>query len=284
MSSHGKSQGQSRAGTKQPADNSIYQSNYNTVLSYQTAKSGALFQAGVRVSKLAISYQLVSTESQARRTRGFYPHRRALGNFVLQIDSIHWQEHQALMHWFRAYTDAALNSDGNMLQPPAMWVQCQARNFRRSGVPVGLFTFGDHIGSNVFSPAIQFLSARDPGDPQSTMIFKQGASATDYSDTATLAVEYFYPDSRASYPGSADAWMYGYGQPPDWYTLQHAVDPGTATTADEGLDLTTTVDDSTGGNLQSTTNEQVPQAPSPTPTVPPTVLLPGGVITPGEGP
>jgi hypothetical protein len=182
------------------ADN-ISMTGSNTQFSY----SGNT--ADLRCSELDFTYTVNSTESHAREHRAFYPHRRSQGSFSLTIDNNQWEEFQSVIAWFRNYATNALNL--NNLTPPPMTVSMPSRNFLRLGIPTTGMSFGDYVGSMVFSPKIVFVSVSDPGDPSTGILDSSQVSGTDTSlfsgaDTSL----YFYPDSMASSPGVLTKYLY----------------------------------------------------------------------------
>lgn len=94
-----------------------------------------------------------------------------------------------------------------------MSVSLPARAFTRRGIPTTGITFGDHTGSNVFSPTIGFVSVNDPNDPSTAVLSTAAArheiSLVDTHGADPLAVNFFYPDSAVNHPGKLDESLYG---------------------------------------------------------------------------
>lgn len=175
----------------------------NCVLTY---KSGGYIGASLRCSKLTIDYQVNSEESHARQTRAFYPHRRSQGNFSMTFDFKGWREYRDAMNWFRAYATVVLNRNSTV--PPPMTVLMPSRSFTRLGIPTTGVSYGDHIGSMVFSPSITFVSVSDPNDP-TTNIVKTNSASTTHEVAGALSTVYFYPDSVVNSPGKLAQYLYG---------------------------------------------------------------------------
>jgi hypothetical protein len=181
----------------------LVQRGANAVCSYQYQ---GVNTASVRVSKVASNYTVISEESHARQHRAFYPHRRSQGTFSVQIDCKGWAEFRDLITWFRAYATMVLNLSASVVPPP-MFVVVPSRDFLRLGIPTTGLQYGDHIGSMVFSPVIQFLSVSDPNDP-STSILKTSQVSSTKDRLRDPASNFFYPDSIASYPGQYSKQLY----------------------------------------------------------------------------
>lgn len=181
-----------------PASN-ITHSHANCTLSYTI--SGRAYAAKLRCIMVQISYSVNSEESHARTYRAFYPHRRSQGSFALQFQFKGWAEHTEAMTWFQDYINNALNDQGTGL----MSVTVPSRDFSRTGVPTVGQQFGDHVGSMVFNPTIQFTSLADPSDPNATI--SKVSSYTEESKGA-LSTLWFYPDSTMNQPGNLQDALY----------------------------------------------------------------------------
>lgn len=174
----------------------------NSTFSYAGGNSAQL-----KVSQVGFTYGVDSTESHAREHRAFYPHRRNQGQFTVTIDNNQWAEFQAAMQWFKGYATAALDLDSSTVPPP-MLVSVPSRNFLRYGIPIQGMSFGDFIGSMVFSPQLTFVSVSDPNDPSTAILSTSQVSGTDTASFTGDVGNYFYPDSRASNPGALATYLY----------------------------------------------------------------------------
>jgi hypothetical protein len=197
-------------GTQAGANSAISQSSANAALSYTVGSVQR--SALLRCSRLSITYGLESQESHARQRRAFYPHRRNQGTFALTFDHKGWREYSEAMTWFQAYARSALDDSGNYAGI-AMAVSVPARGFTRSGIPTTGMEFGDHTGSMVFSPTINFISVHDPNDNQTGLLgpsqLLNQISRTQENGIDPLAANFFYPDSAVNTPGKLDENLYG---------------------------------------------------------------------------
>lgn len=182
---------------------SFSHSNPNATLSYSSKGTNL---ARVRVPKLSFTYSQNSQESHARQHRAYYPHRRSQGNFSLTFACNGWREFNRLTAWFREYADIVLNLDAAAVPPP-MTVAVPSRNFLRLGIPTTGLQYGDHIGSLVFNPTIDFLSVSDPSD-SSTAILKI-SQVSGQSDERNKAAKpsFFYPTQI----GKLEKYLYDQG-------------------------------------------------------------------------
>jgi hypothetical protein len=162
----------------------------NCTLSYPDA-GGAVRTYRVRAGVIAHGVQMVFEESEARTARAFYPHRTAMEQFQVTVLLKNWDERGDLVNWLSTYANYAVNPNIIQSQFPWMTVVIPSRGFSQVGVPLTGYEWGAHTGQMMFTPVINFESARSPGSslsPQvSSVINKWSAFAND------PAVQYFYP-------------------------------------------------------------------------------------------
>lgn len=172
----------------------------NCALAYVT--DTATHEARVRCSQIGIAWSLNAEESHARRTRAFYPHQRTQGDFSLQFQCKGWAEQRTLMNWFRAYAGVimAAGTANRRVVPPPMAVSVPSRKFLRLGFPTTGFTFGDHLGSMLFTPTITFISVSDPADPRASILTTSQVSTTSFKDATSQERDWFYPGSVNNHP------------------------------------------------------------------------------------
>jgi hypothetical protein len=179
------------------ADFSFAHTGANTKISY--AGNSGTATASVRTSKLSYNYGVTSTESQSRNQRGFYPHRRAQGQFSMTVDCKGYTEFKQLMKFFANYKlvlDGQFNSSG---LPVTMTVSCPVRNFTRVGIPTSGMDDHDQTGSMVFSPELVFVSVADPKDKVTTQLTKTNQlSRFTAPEHAPSGQKDFYPSSTLS--------------------------------------------------------------------------------------
>jgi hypothetical protein len=178
-------------------DFSFSQVGYNATLLY----GGGKYRANVRVSRLNYNYGVTSTESQARDTRAFYPHRRIQGQFAVTVDCKGYKEFTQLMTWLRAYV-AALNVQALSAGTTSMMmdVVVPGRNFLRRGVLTTGIDDHDHVGSNLFSPELVFVALNDPRDAL-TQLTTAGAQFQPPQADPGVTLD-FYPVSSMTYTDS----------------------------------------------------------------------------------
>jgi hypothetical protein len=142
---------------------------------------------------VAHSWQVIATESHARRTRAFYPHQRAVGPFTLTLELKGYGELKVVMDWIRDYIDSSMDVNQNSIT-----VSVPSMNFWRQGVPISGVLDSDHTGSNVFLPNVVFESITDPLD---TTVFTgtgNTVSQVDFGITQQNdASKFFFPGSVA---------------------------------------------------------------------------------------
>lgn len=170
--------------------------------------NGSTTVAALRATRLMIDYGLNSEESHSRQERAFYPHRRSQGNFSLTLQFMTGHEYRQAMTWFQTYAAKALDTTSQQPGIP-MNVVMPSRNFARRGIPTTGLTFGDHIGSMVWSPVIAFLSVNDPADPTTAVLNTKQVSITNFDGIDSLSVQYFYPSSIINRPGGLAASLFG---------------------------------------------------------------------------
>lgn len=179
--------------------------HHNATLSYQLRGTST---ARLRCKQLSISYGINAEESHAKNTRAFYPHLRVQGTFALTFDFVHWPEYTEAMTWFRRYINALMTSR----TPSPMVVTLNARKFVRLGVPTTGISFGDHVGSMVFSPTITFISVADPRDSRSSTLSAKSASHATLPAGNQTSTNWFYPDSKLNHPGALQQYVYDQAQ------------------------------------------------------------------------
>lgn len=136
-------------------------SNANCTMEFTSASATRVLRA--RCDAVSHSFEVIATESHARSTNAFYPQQRATGPFTIRLLLKGYREQKAAMEYFESYILASLST---VTALPLMSVSVPSRDFWRIGVPTGGVTFGDHVGSNVFAPVLQFESVTDPLDPR----------------------------------------------------------------------------------------------------------------------
>lgn len=174
--------------------------NTNCTMSYTAAGGTWLMQT--RCNRLGHSFSMVATESQARSTRGYYPQQRATGVFMVGLELNGYQEFEPVMSFMAGYVRAALRNTTGI---PLMSVSIPSYDFWRIGIPTGGVSFGDHVGSNVFTPSLEFESVTDPLDPRLAVGFDPNLISVFDENRPTDPTLGISPDdaTRFFYPATA---------------------------------------------------------------------------------
>lgn len=162
----------------------------NASLAYVHPRGRRVYR--VRSSTLTYGFQMVAAETQARQRKAFYPHKTAPTQFSLGVDLIGYRERKSLMNYLMRYVEYILDPAIKGRRTPQMVVTVPSRNFRRVGVPVTGYEFGDNLGLMVAKPQIVFETAGEPWDwddpvNRTSRVFDQMAR------TRSPETEFFYP-------------------------------------------------------------------------------------------
>lgn len=166
--------------------------NSNCTLSY--GKTSSAYALRARARGISHSFDVIYTESHARRTRAFYPHQKAPGPFTVTFELKGYAELKAVMDWMRGYIDSSADANQNSIA-----VSVPSMNFWRLGVPISGVLDEDHTGSNVFTPTVVFESVTDPLDATTFTGTGNSVSQVDYGFTQRDdASKFFYPGTIAT--------------------------------------------------------------------------------------
>lgn len=167
----------------------------NCTLSYQH-ENGTTRAYRLRCIGLVHGLSQVASESHARRTRAYYPHRRSQAQFMLTFALLarkrtsEHAEYERLNIWLKNYMDYVLNQDVTG-RARGMLVAVPVRNFMRQGIPIGPLEFGEHVGSMVYNQTITFETTFEPLDTKfATSTFNAGNTDKDKN------ARFFYPASK----------------------------------------------------------------------------------------
>lgn len=171
----------------------IIKTSGKTNCTFSYGRSSKAYALQTRVRGISHSWEVIATESHARRTRAFYPHQRAVGPFTLTLELKGYAELNQVMDWMRGYIDSSMDVNQNSIT-----VSVPAMNFWRLGVPVGGVMDMDRTGSNVFLPTVTFEAIMDPIDPTTFTGTGNSVSQVDYGFTQRDdASKFFYPGTIA---------------------------------------------------------------------------------------
>lgn len=208
----------------------------NCTFSYPHKENGKWVTRAYRVRAIGVSHGLVqvASESHARDTRAFYPHRRSQAQFTVTLVLMGRRrthdhcERERFNTWLRKYMNYLLDQDELAQEQtfPAMTVKIPVRGFHRTGIPLGPISYGEHVGSIVWNQPITFETTKEPGDakyPYSRFL----ADGTEKDRNA----KFFYPPSQQlsgnQQPGTYDGvYTTAYDSQnnvPDWDSVNNAV-------------------------------------------------------------
>ena len=162
----------------------------NTILSYPK-KDGT---SAIRLRTNIITYDVrqIAAESQGRTYRTFYPHIRTQTQFGLGVLLKGRDEYETMNNWFAEYAKYALSYTYEGGLWPIMKIDVEVQNFHRTGVPTGVFEWGDRVGAMLWTPMIGFETASEPGDKEVNI--SQFDDITSKIEDPNSA--YFYPSGK----------------------------------------------------------------------------------------
>lgn len=158
----------------------------NCTLSYMRGKTRSAYR--VRANLLTHGMTVLFDESQARVRKAFYPHRLTSAQFMVGIELVGDGEHTSFTNWMASYADFILDPDLRFGEFPSMAVSIPSRGFLRKGVPLTGYGWEDAVGKMVWSPALVFETAGEPGEKSSVALSRVTGIAMYDRD-----VKYFYP-------------------------------------------------------------------------------------------
>lgn len=147
----------------------------------------------VRVISIAYGLGIISTESEARSRRAFYPVVTTSSSFGMDIAFVSWEEREAfnqwLARWMRAVTTKA-GTDGYMR------IEVPGRRFTRTAVldngsgP----TYGEAVTDVGYKVHLDFCGASDPID--SAIEIRRMLSVFRLPDEGRKQARHFYPGGK----------------------------------------------------------------------------------------
>lgn len=168
----------------------------NCVMSYQSGGTVLAFRC--RVDKTTEEAIMISSESQARTSRAYYPHRRAMAPFSINVMLIGQSERKAFTNFMDKYSAYVLSPELAVGAFPSMTVSVPSRGVLLYGVPTsGAQAYGDHLGAMVWNHTVVFESIPTS---LSTDSVSRPDNILNRSDNAT---QYFYPFTNQLAGGQA---------------------------------------------------------------------------------
>ena len=122
-----------------------------------TFDAGAYGTWDVWVESISHGFYVLSSESETRRYRTFYPAQAISGYWFVNIIFDSHEEHQRFSQWLADFFRAVADPYGDTPQP--ITVSVPSRGFSKQGYPDTAVSFGDELGKVVYREAIQFSSA-----------------------------------------------------------------------------------------------------------------------------
>lgn len=173
----------------------------NCTLSYANGKSALKYS--VRCSAFSYGFDMIATESQARRQRAYYPHMTAPTQFAVTVDLIGQAERKSLNAYLMKYANYILDPGLKGSQTPQMTVTVPSRNWTRIGVPIGGMEFGTNLGAMVFSPTLVFETSGEPIDWDEKFRISSVYANRAYLNSPSS--EFFYPTGTQLKGGDSPA-------------------------------------------------------------------------------
>lgn len=163
----------------------------NCILSYTTGtgRKAINHKYRVRCNTVTSGYTMISTESQSRLQRAYYPHQTAPTQFSLVIDLVGLNELISFTNYLMGYADLMLNQ--STTAPIQMSAQVPSRNFSQVGIPIQGFKWGTHVGAMVYTAQLVFETSGTPGDPANKGVISGVTSVL--SSLESPSSRYFYP-------------------------------------------------------------------------------------------
>jgi hypothetical protein len=169
---------------------------------------------GVRVTRISYGLEILSSESEARNTRAFYPTSNSEPGFTLTMVFLDTQERDAFNAWVRGYWDA-VSANSNI--GGFMTVSVPSRNFIRQGVPSQGLTYGASWNEVSVPAQLNFVGTINPID--AVGVGDTIARVGSYYEKATTDLQngLFYNPSDIQVGGSTlEGTLYnGIGRPAD---------------------------------------------------------------------
>ena len=162
----------------------------NTVLSYP--KKDGISAIRLRTNIITYNVRQIAAETQGRTYRTFYPHLRTQTQFGIGVLLKGHDEYETMNNWFAEYAKYSLSYTYEKGSWPKMKIDVNAQNFHRTGIPVGVFEWGDRVGAMLWTPLITFETASEPGD--------KAVNISQFDDV-TAKIEdpnaaYYYPSGK----------------------------------------------------------------------------------------
>jgi hypothetical protein len=183
----------------------------NCVLSY--SNGGTINSFRVWCTGYNWGFEQLGSESSARRFRAFYPRRVAPSKFSVTLalkanttrngggypvpgtsDYDRFGKFMADYYNYMLELQDSAGSGGTSYKG-LMLVNLVGRGWARFGIPISGVSYGDHVGSLLWTPTLVFETALDPLDTQQDIVPAQYNNPVKESE----ASKYFYPWSEFAF-------------------------------------------------------------------------------------
>lgn len=177
----------------------------------------------VRVETLAYDLKILSSESEGRNTRAFYPQSSGEEGFFLMLLFLSTYERDQFNNWLFTYM-TKISANENI--GGVVTVEVPSRNYVRQGIPTGVLNHGASWNEVTIREKLEFSGTlnpidavgvgggiRDIGGPQKNV---PGTSHFEDPNTDLVHGLFYYPASIQSGLGAAEGTLYnGIGKPSD---------------------------------------------------------------------
>jgi hypothetical protein len=201
----------------------------NCTLAYKKGGTVNAFKAWC--TGYTYGFEMIASESSARRFRAYYPTRTAPTRFSVTLalrantatdrngrPRPNTSEYDRFGDYMANYYNYMLelqnsSGSGSTSYGGLMLVALAGRNWGRFGIPLTGVSYGDHVGSLLWTPTIVFETALDPFEVDNDISIAQYFKPVN----PTPASDYFYPWNEFAY-GDKDSNVYDYEQLLDYRT------------------------------------------------------------------
>lgn len=165
------------------------------------------------VEAVSHGINIVASEASGKKHRVLYITRRTSGSFSIEPVFSTFPAYEQFYNWFRGYCARASDPDGRVGQ---MRVRVPSRNFDKTGVPSGTYTFGDDPDDVLFRMVLMFVGTKDPAETTEVSAFYPPVARVNPRThlQENLAAPYYYPGGT-QLGGTEKGQDYLYDNPPN---------------------------------------------------------------------
>lgn len=145
----------------------------------------------LRVRRLTLGLNVVSSEAEGRERRVFYPATTTSSAFIMEIQFPSYESRTKFSTWLESYMHGVMSGRGFRA---AMKVTVPSRNFAREAIPVGPVLYGEALTDTVFSVQLNFVGAADALDI--SLETKKSHSYFVLPKKGVATSQFFYPGGQ----------------------------------------------------------------------------------------